>query len=173
MATTHMPPNPYLDRRAPVRTRPHDHERGARRVLAAALTFIGLLAVAATGGAIWFIPQWIEHARIEARMGPAPNLATLPTVNFLMADPMGRSVELSLKLELAPKVDPEVVTPHVERIFDRLNTRLQDVGVERLSGTEGAKLVKDLTRSIAQRELGNVKVKDVLIDGMLIRTPYS
>lgn len=173
MATVHMPPNPYLDRRNLVRPRTHDHQRSAHNVLAVVLTFLGLLAVAATGGAIWFVPQWIEQARIEARMGPGPNLATLPTVNFPMADPLGRSLELSLKLELAPKVDPAVVEPHVERIFDRLNTRLQDVGVDRLSGTEGATLVKDLTRSIAQRELGKVKVKDVLIDGMLIRTPYS
>lgn len=166
-------PDPLLDRRAPLRAeQPHDHNRHANIIVVASLTLIALLALAAFGGFMWLAPS-AERQRIEAMMGPRPNLAPLPTMKMEMGGAGGLAMDLTLVIELNPGVRPSVVEPYIDRITDRMGDRLRDAGLERLAGTEGALLVKEMARSVAQQELGKVKVRDVLIESMVLRSGYS
>lgn len=166
-------PDPLLDRRAPRRAAPtHDHDRHANIIVTASLMLIALLALAAFGGLMWLAPS-AERQRIEALMGPRPNLAPLPTLKMEMGGAGGLAMDLTLVIELDPGVRPAVVEPYIDRITDRMGDRLRDAGLERLAGTEGALLVKEMARSVAQQELGKVKVRDVLIESMVVRSGYS
>lgn len=168
-------PDPLLDRRAPRRAEPasRDHDRHASIVVTAALTLLALLALAAFGGFMWLAPIAAERQRIEAMMGPRPNLAPLPTMKMEMGGAGGLAMDLTLVIELDPGVRRSVVEPYIDRITDRMGDRLRDAGLERLAGTEGALLVKEMARSVAQQELGKVKVRDVLIESMVLRSGYS
>lgn len=167
-------PDPLLDRRAPRSpARPHDHRRQANIIVAASLTLIALLALAAFGGLMWLVPQTAERQRIEAMMGPPPNLAPLPTMKMEMGGVGGLAMDLTLIIELDPGVRPSAVEPYIDRITDRMGDRLRDAGLERLAGTDGALLVKEMARSVAQQELGRIKVRDVLIESMVVRSGYS
>lgn len=166
-------PDPLLDRRVPLRAEPtHDHDRHANIIVTASLMLIALLALAAFGGFMWLAPS-AERQRIEAMMGPRPNLAPLPTMKMEMGGAGGLAMDLTLVIELNPGVRPSVVEPYIDRITDRMGDRLRDAGLERLAGAEGALLVKEMARSVAQQELGKVKVRDVLIESMVLRTGYS
>ncbi|HRJ60061.1 MAG TPA: flagellar basal body-associated FliL family protein [Azospirillaceae bacterium] len=166
-------PDPLLDRRAPLRPAPtHDHDRHANIIVTASLMLIALLALAAFGGFMWLAPS-AERQRIEAIMGPRPNLAPLPTMKMEMGGAGGLAMDLTLVIELDPGVRPAVVEPYIDRITDRMGDRLRDAGLERLAGTEGALLVKEMARSVAQQELGRINVRDVLIESMVVRSGYS
>ena len=171
MRAAHIPPTPYLDRRAAHVVQAHDHDRHASLFLAIALTLLGLLALASLGGAMWYLPDMIERQKIEARMGPRVNLAPLPQMKVEMGGVGGFLMDLSLSLELEPGVKPAVVEPYIDRITDRMGDRLRDAGLERLGGAEGALLVKEMARSVALQEMKKIKVRDVLIERMVLRTP--
>lgn len=167
-------PDPLLDRRAPRRAEPvaHDHHRHANIIVTASLMLIALLALAAFGGFMWLAPS-AERQRIEAMMGPRPNLAPLPTMKMEMGGVGGLAMDLTLVIELDHGVRPSVVEPYIDRITDRMGDRLRDAGLERLAGSEGALLIKEMARSVTQQELGRIKVRDVLIESMVLRSGYS
>lgn len=173
MQAAHIPPNPYLDRRAAHQAFESNHHRHAGLFLAVVLTFLGLLALASLGGAIWYLPDMIERQKMEARMGPRANLAPLPLMKVEMGGAGGLAMDLNLNIVLEPGVKPSVIEPYIDRIADRMGDRLRDAGLERLNGAEGALLVKEMARSVAQQELKKIKVLDVLIERMILRTPYS
>lgn len=150
-----------------------DHERNARVVAAILLSLLAILALAAISGAVWLLPDWLEQQKIEARMGPKPNLAPLPTMKVDMGGSGGLALDLTMQIELERGVLPGAVEPYIDRIADRMGDRLRDVGLERLNGSEGARLVKEMARSVVQQELKKIQVRDVLIESMVIRTPYS
>ena len=173
MHAAHLPPNPYLDRSNRHSPPVYDHHRHANIVLAVALTVLGLLGVASIGGVIWYLPDMLERQKIEARMGPKANLAPLPAMKVEMGGVGGLSMDLTLVIELEPGVKARVIEPYIDRISDRMGDRLREVGLERLNGSEGAKLVKEMARSVAQQEMKKIKVRDVLIEKMIVRTPYG
>jgi flagellar basal body-associated protein FliL len=172
MSATHLPPNPYLDSRNYRASHDFDHERNARAVVAILLAFLGLLALAAAAGAVVLLPHWLEQQRIEARMGPKMNLYTLPDLNVAMGGG-SLSVDVTLKVQLDKGVKGSKLDPYVDRITDRLGDRIRDAGLERLQGADGAKLMKEMARSVVQQEVRGVHVKDVLIDYFAVRSPYS
>jgi flagellar protein FliL len=174
MQAAHAPPNPYLDRPRPQRTPPvHNLHRSANIVLIVALTMLGLLAIASLGGLAWYLPDMLERQKIEARMGPKANLAPLPAMKVEMGGVGGLSMDLTLIVELERGVKPAAIEPYIDRISDRMGDRLRDAGLERLNGAEGAKLVKEMARSVIQQEVKKIKIRDVLIEKMILRTPYG
>jgi flagellar protein FliL len=175
MQAAHAPHahDPFLDR-APARRPPvHNIHRSANIVVVVALTMLSLLAITSLGGLAWYLPDMLERQKIEARMGPKANLAPLPTMQVEMGGVGGLSMDLTLIVELDPGVKPAVIEPYIDRISDRMGDRLRDAGLERLNGAEGAKLVKEMARSVIQQEVKKIKVRDVLIEKMILRTPYG
>lgn len=174
MTATHLPPNPYLERRHFRSSAEIDHDRNARTVVTVLLTLLGLLAVAALGGAIWLLPDYLQHRRVVARMGPM-NVYTLPEIRVDLGGVggPGTTVDMTLKIELDTKYKGKKIEPYVDRITDRLGDRVREVGIRRLQSQEGAELVKSMTKSILRQEVPGIKFKDVLIDNLIVRTPYS
>lgn len=175
MQAAHAPPphDPFLDRARPRRPPVHNVHRSANIVVVIALTVLGLLALASLGSLAWYLPDLLERQRVEARMGPKANLAPLPAMKVEMGGVGGLSMDLTLVVELERGVKPSVIDPFVDRISDRMGDRLRDAGLERLNGAEGAKLVKEMARSVIQQEVKKIKVRDVLIEKMILRTPYG
>lgn len=172
MGAVRLPPNPYLDRRSVHPAGEVDHERNARTVTMVLLTLLGILGVAAGGGAIFILPDYLEQKRLEERMGPAFNLFDLPPLKIEMGGG-DRLVDLSLRIQLDPKYDKNRIEPYTDRITERIGDRIRDVGLERLSGAAGAMTIKDMAKSVVQQEVKGVKIQDVLIQNLNIGTPYS
>lgn len=148
-----------------------DHHRRALVVAAAMLSALTLTAAA---GAYWvFAPDVVERREMIARMGGPINLAQLPTVRMEMGGEGALTLDLTLALELEPGVGATAIDPYVDRFLDRMSDRLRDAGLERLQGAQGALLVKEAARALAQQEFRKLGVRDVLIKEMLVRTPYS
>lgn len=158
----------------PAQNRPvpaHDRRGHAGIVAALALTLLAAMGVC--GYFWWRMPDIAQQNQVVSRMGPAFNLAPLPTIRMEMGGIGGLALDLTLALVLEPGAKPAAAAPYVDRFIDRMGDRLRDVGLEQLNGAKGALLVKEIARSLAQQEFRKSIVRDVLIQEMLLRTPYS
>lgn len=106
--------------------------------------------------------------KAETRMGPARNYAALPEMSVSLGGG-SRTMDLKVKLELDPMVDPKITVPYATRIADRLSDRMREMEPERLAGADGAKLMKSAISSVVNREVSGIKVRDVLLESMVIR----
>ncbi|MBY6263549.1 flagellar basal body rod protein [Azospirillum sp. 412522] len=138
------------------------------------LTLLGLmLAFAGTGigSALMLRPSPAQGAHPPARVDVAPAVyATLPTLTVTLND--GRRLqELRLRavLEFDPATPLEAVTPHLPRIADAIGRRLLEVDPAELRGAEGQVYVKDALRYVANKTMRPLKLRQVLIQDMLLR----
>ncbi|WP_051340602.1 flagellar basal body-associated FliL family protein [Azospirillum halopraeferens] len=140
---------------------------GSLRVpLVIAGVLAGLVVLGGAGAAVMSV---VENRRMDptARMGPAKNYAALPPMSFAMSG--ARSMDLKVRVELDPAVDPGMTEPYATRIADRLGDRVRLIEPERLQGAEGARLLKSTIMSVIDREIRPLKVRDVLLESMIIR----
>jgi len=128
-----------------------------------------LILLAALGGVSAVVVSSSRNAErdVAARMGPAKNYAVLPEMSVTLGG--ARTMDLRVRLELDPKVDPHVTAPYAARIADRLGDRIRDIEPERLAGAEGAKLMKSTIASVVDREVRTIKVRDVVLERMIVR----
>ncbi len=145
---------------------PHSEPAHPTRTLIVVLIALLTLAGLAYGGGI-AVDRIVEQRRIEARMGPKPNLAQLPAIEV----PLGglRAVEMQVSLVLAPKVEAERVLRYQDRIADRLFQTVSQAGAEALTGTGSAAFLKQSIRDAVNREAGTGLIRDVYIERMVVK----
>ncbi|MGQ9367154.1 flagellar basal body-associated FliL family protein [Azospirillum sp. A39] len=126
----------------------------------------GLVALGGTGAAVVTAVQ-AHRAGPGDGTGLRRNYASLPGMSFTMAG--AREMDLRVKIELDAAVDPAVADPYATRIADRLGDRFRLIDPERLQGAEGAKLLKSTIIAVVDREIRPVRVRDVLLESLVIR----
>ncbi|HEY0835687.1 MAG TPA: flagellar basal body-associated FliL family protein [Azospirillum sp.] len=126
------------------------------------------LAVLGGGGAAVVNSVGDRQSDPATRIGPKKNYAHLPEMSLAMGAG-GKVMDLRVLIELDPKVDPKVADPYAARIADRLGDRIRQIEPERLSGADGAKLMKSTVTAVVDREIRPVKVRDILLERMVVR----
>lgn len=129
-----------------------------------------LLALAALGatGAVIANKSRTETAASD-RMGPKKNYAALPLMTFTLGGGDARLVDVKVLLEVDPLIDGKVADPYVPRIADQLSDKLRQIDPQQLAGSDGAKLMKSTIASVLDREMRNVRVREILLDRMVVR----
>lgn len=182
MATARSHPSPHSARRLSAREEAFDEVASGKsghsgaggaerarsetwRIVAIPLGIFIILVAIAVVGAGYVADYWTQRA-IEARMGPKPNLVSLPPMSVRV--PGGHDLDMSVKIELASDVDPLARIPNADRILDRLVDRLSDTPAEALQGTAGASRIRDAIGSAVREEYAPGEVKGILFERLLI-----
>lgn len=144
------------------------NENGEAIGLGVPLLVVGLLlalAVLGAGGA-----AVVASVREPApRAFPKQNYVALPAMSIPVGGGSGREMDLKLLLEFDAKVKKDVAFGYETRISERLGDRIREIGMENLQGAEGARLLKGAVAAVVDRELRPVRVRDVLIEEMVVR----
>lgn len=132
---------------------------------------IGLFVAIAAAIAAYVGSSVIEAQRVKrdlvTRMGPDMVIYKLPDMSFQIAG--GRGVDMSLRLQVRPKVDPLNPRPISARIVDRIVDKMAGVEAEEVDGAEGARRVREAVEDAVKREYGADRVKEIYFDRLLIR----
>lgn len=129
----------------------------------------GLVALAVLGAGGAAVVAAVRAPPPDVRALPRHNYVSLPLMSIPVGDASGREMDLKLLLEFDPSVKNDVALSYETRISERLGDRVREIGMDRLQGAEGAKLVKGAVASVVDRELRPVRVRDVLIEKMVLR----
>ncbi len=136
-----------------------------RGLLILAFLMVGL-AITGLGGAV-LIGAKSAHAG-KAPAGPV--FAPLPPLEFALSDGENiRQVDLGVVLELPREVEKAQLDAHVTRIANALNARLIEVEAGDLRGPSGTQRVKDVVSAAADRELRPMRVRQVLLQKLVMR----
>ncbi|MBP2293454.1 flagellar basal body-associated FliL family protein [Azospirillum rugosum] len=100
---------------------------------------------------------------------PPKNYAALPPMTFTLGGSDARMVDVRVLLEIDPTVDPKQASSFVPRIADQMADRMRQIDPEQLSGAEGAKLMKSALTSVVDREARSMRVREVLLERMVVR----
>ncbi len=145
-------------------------ENGETVSLTPLVIAVALVILAAAGaGGVAAIKSSARQSDASDRMGPKKNYAALPTMTFTLGGGDARIVDVRVLLEIDPNVDNKVADPYVPRIADQISDRLRQIEPGQLSGADGAKLMKETIASVVGREIRPVRVRDVLLDRMVVR----
>lgn len=138
--------------------------------LAPLITVIALVLLAGlgAGGAVIASKTRSSSAASDA-MGPKKNYAALPPMTFSLGGGDARLVDVKVLLEVDPQVSGKVADPYVPRIADQLSDRMRNIEPGQLAGADGAKLMKSTIASVLDREMREVRVREILLDRMVVR----
>lgn len=99
-----------------------------------------------------------------------PVYAPLPPMEFALSDgERTRQVDLNVVLELPQGLEKAQLGVHVNRIANAINARLIEVEPGELSGPAGTQRVKDVVSATADRELRPMRVRQVLLQKLVMR----
>ncbi len=142
---------------------------GGRVILLLLAGLVGL-AAAGTGGLFLLKPGTALAGRPAAEARTAIRYARLPVMNFTLTDgDRLRELRLRVVLEMDPSVEPETVEPYGPRIANAMSNHMQDVAPQELRGGGGSILIKEAVMWTAGRELRPMKIRQVLVQEMLLR----
>lgn len=146
-------------------------ENGELVSLAPVITVIALvlLAVLGAGGAVIASKVRSSSAPVAEGMGPKKNYAALPSMTFSLGGGDARLVDVKVLLEVDPTVSGKVAEPYVPRIADQLSDKMRSIEPGQLAGADGAKLMKSAIASVLDREMREVRVREILLDRMVVR----
>lgn len=143
---------------------------GSKVILVLLAALIGLALTGAAG--IFLLKPGTAHAGrpVAETVRPVANYAPLPTMSFTLSDG-NRLHELRVRvvLEMDASVQPKAVESYVPRIASALNTRMLDVDPAELRGRDGSFFIKDAVMQTAAKEMRSMKVRQVLVQEMLLR----
>lgn len=125
------------------------------------------LAVLGATGAVIASKNASPSAGSE-KLGPKKNYATLPQMTFTLGGGDARLVDVKVLLEVDPLVDGKVAEPYVPRITDQLSDKMRQIDPQQLAGADGAKLMKSTIASVLDREMRNVRVREILLDRLVV-----
>lgn len=128
-----------------------------------------LLALAALGTTGAVVASKNRAPAPQAQPGADKKYAALPMMTFGLGGGGARMVDVKVLLEIDPSVDGKVADPYVPRISDRLSDRLRQIDPQQLTGADGAMLMKSTIAGVLDRELRGVRVKEILLDRMVVR----
>ncbi|MFP5516135.1 MAG: flagellar basal body-associated FliL family protein [Alphaproteobacteria bacterium] len=126
-----------------------------------------LLAALGAGGAV--VASKSRAPSPQAQPGSDKKYAALPMMTFGLGGGSARMVDVKVLLEIDPSVDGKVADPYVPRISDRLSDRMRQIDPQQLTGADGALLMKSTIAGVLDRELRGVRVKEILLDRMVVR----
>lgn len=149
-------------------------ERVGNRFVFVLLAVLVTFAAAGTGGVLMLRPATAHGAFGPARTAvpaTAPALyARMPAMTFTLNDGSRlRELRVSAVLEFDPATPLDAVTPHLARIADSMSLRMLDVDPAELNGRDGSAYVKDALRFAAAKAIRPLKLRQVLIQDMLLR----
>lgn len=158
-------PGDLRDALAPQHAPPSEPAHPTRLLIVVLIALLTLAGLAYGGGIA--VDRILEQRRIEARMGPKPDLARLPAIEV----PLGglRAVEMQVSLVLAPKVKADRILRYQDRIADRLFQTVSQAGTETLTGTGSADFLKARVRDAVNREAGTGLIRDIYIERMVVK----
>ncbi|WP_247883780.1 flagellar basal body-associated FliL family protein [Azospirillum sp. B21] len=128
-----------------------------------------LLALAALGTTGAVVASKNRAPAPQTQPGADKKYAALPMMTFGLGGGGARMVDVKVLLEIDPSVDGKVADPYVPRISDQLSDRMRQIDPEQLTGADGAMLMKSTIAGVLDRELRGVRVKDILLDRMVVR----
>ena len=144
------------------------NEDGEPALLVPILVVGGLVLLTALGAGTAYVVS-SSAARTAGGGGPLKTYAALPDMSFTLGGGQGRHLDLHVLLEVEAGEDARLVEPYAPRIADRLADRLRDVEPAQLAGAAGAQFMKGAITSAIGRELKQVRVREVLLDRMIVR----
>ncbi|MBP2226866.1 flagellar FliL protein [Azospirillum agricola] len=151
-------------------------DRIGNKIVVVLLGLLVTLAAAGAGGALMLKPATAHTGTGSAARPPAgaeaavATYATLPTMNFTLSDGRRlRELRVRAVLELDPSIPLDSVKPHLPRIADAMNLRMLDVAPDELRGPDGTHYIKDALRFAADKAMRPLKVRQVLVQDMLLR----
>ncbi|MBK1840127.1 flagellar basal body-associated FliL family protein [Azospirillum sp. YIM B02556] len=125
------------------------------------------LAALGVGGAV--VASRNRAPTSQGHQGADKKYAALPLMTFSLGGNDARMVDVKVLLEIDPSVDGKVADPYVPRISDQLSDRMRQIDPKQLAGADGAMLMKSTIAGVLDRELRGVRVKDILLDRMVVR----
>lgn len=128
-----------------------------------------LLVLAALGGTAAYVATRNRAPASQTQLGPDKKYAALPLMTFSLGGNDARMVDVKVLLEIDPSVDGKVADPYVPRITDRLSDRMRQLDPQQLTGADGALLMKSTIAGVLDRELRGVRVREILLDRMVVR----
>ncbi len=128
-----------------------------------------LLAALGATGAVIATKNRQPAADVSDKLGPKKNYAALPQMTFTLGGGDARLIDVKVLLEIDPAVDGKVADPYVPRIADQLSDKLRQIDPQQLAGSDGAKLMKSTIATVLDREMRNVRVREILLDRMVVR----
>jgi flagellar protein FliL len=144
--------------------------KSSNRVLMLLVGLLIVIAVMGTGTAFVFGKGFIAAGRTStapAKTGPI--YASLPAMNFTFAEGrLMRRMRLKVLLELDPTLQAAQIDPLAPRIVNALNMRMASAQTSDLTGPGATRFVKDVVTVAANRELQPLRVKQVLVQEMLM-----
>lgn len=151
---------------------PQSERRLDRRILLILAALVVALSSAGAGTILLrkqLSPAGGRTPAVEVKPG-AVTYARLPAMSFTLNDGTRlRELQLRVVLELDPSVPAKAVEPYIPHITDAISLRMSDVDPEELRGAEGPLYVKDALRYSAAKVLRPLKVRQVLVQDMLLR----
>jgi flagellar protein FliL len=149
------------------------NENGEAVGFGAPLLVVGLLLalalLGAGGAAVVSSVRSPSPPSPSARIFPQLNYVSLPEMSIPVGGGTGREMDVKLLLEFDPLVKKDVAFGYETRISERLGDKIREIGLDQLQGAEGAKLLKGAVAAVIDRELRPVRVRDVLIEKMIVR----
>lgn len=138
---------------------------GAPLLVLGALVALGLVGA---GGAV-VVASVQEPSDAQSKAFPKINYVSLPEMSIPVGGGSGREMDLKLLLQYDPNVKGDIAAGYETRISERLGDRIREIGMDQLQGAEGAKLLKGAVAAVVDRELRTARVRDVLIERMIVR----
>jgi flagellar protein FliL len=149
------------------------NENGEAVGFGAPLLVVGLLLalalLGAGGAAVVSSVRSPSPPSPSAKVFPPLNYVSLPEMSIPVGGGTGREMDVKLLLEFDPLVKKDVAFGYETRISERLGDKIREIGLDQLQGAEGAKLLKGAVAAVVDRELRPVRVRDVLIEKMIVR----
>ncbi|WP_109106781.1 flagellar basal body-associated FliL family protein [Azospirillum sp. TSO35-2] len=146
-------------------------ERVGNRLVLVLLALLLTFAGTGAAGLLLLRPAPAQGAYAPPPVQTPPALyATMPTMTFTLNDGIRlRELRVRAVLEFDPTTSLEAVIPHLPRIADAMGLRMLDVDPADLRGADGSAYLKDALRFVANRTMRPLKLRQVLIQDMLLR----
>ncbi len=146
-------------------------ERIGTRIIPILLALLIALAGAGAGGILILKPATAHPGKPPLRTdGAIATYAALPTMSFTLNDgDRLRELRIRAVLELDPSIPLEALKPYLPHIADAMTLRMMDVDPGELRGQDGPLYVKDALRYAADKAIRPLKIRQVLVQDMLLR----
>lgn len=146
-------------------------DRISGKIILGLMVLLAGLSAAGAGGAFLMKPAK-AHAGLPVEQEPPAmaNYARLPAMNFTLTDgDRLRELRVRVVLEMDPQAHAKTVESYGPRITSAMTTEMLDVNAGDLRGRDGSVLIKDAVMRTASKELRPMKVRQVLVQELVLR----
>ena len=150
---------------------PSKLDRLSRRVVLGLICAMAGLAAAGTGGIFLLKPGTAQAGRpVAGTLRAAANYARLPAMHFTLTDgDRLRELRVRVVLDMDPAAPAKTVESYGPRIASAMSNVILDTDAGDLRGRNGAFYIKDAVMRTASRELGAMKIRQVLVQELIMR----